>query len=48
MQSIGRKDTSSTAGAASPTPWTATMKPSVAARLYAGAVDAVAMTMFDA
>src|SRR5262245_26079605 len=48
MQSIGRKDTIRTAGADRPTPGTATMKPRVAARLYAGAVDAVAITMFDA
>jgi hypothetical protein len=33
MQSIGMKETSSTAGACRPTPGTATMKPSVAARL---------------
>ena len=36
-----------TAGACTPTPATATMKPSVAARLYAGAVDATAMTRFE-
>ena len=40
-------DTISTAGACTPTPATATMKPSVAARLYAGAVDAIAMTRFE-
>jgi hypothetical protein len=33
MHSIGMKETISTAGADSPTPGTATMKPSVAARL---------------
>src|SRR6185503_5406744 len=47
MQNIGRNETSSTAGADRPTPCTATMKPSVAARLYAGATDAVPMTTFD-
>ena len=36
-----------TAGAWKPTPVTATMNPSVAARLYAGAVDAIAMTRFE-
>ena len=41
-------ETISTAGACVPMPPTATMKPSVAARLYAGAVDAIAMTKFDA
>src|SRR6185312_4259946 len=40
-------ETISTAGAWRPTPATATMKPSVAARLYAGAVDAIAMTRFE-
>src|SRR2546429_6300188 len=40
-------DTISTAGAWKPTPATATMKPSVAARLYAGAVDAIAITRFE-
>ena len=40
-------DTISTAGACKPTPATATMKPSVAARLYAGAVEAIAMTRFE-
>ena len=40
-------DTISTAGACTPTPPTATMKPSVAARLYAGAVDATAITRFE-
>ena len=39
--------TINTAGACTPTPATATMKPSVAARLYAGAVDATAMTRFE-
>jgi hypothetical protein len=33
MKSIGTNETSSTAGADSPTPGTATMKPRVAARL---------------
>ena len=41
-------DTISTAGAWTPTPVIATMKPSVAARLYAGAVEATAMTRFEA
>ena len=47
MQSIGMKATRSTAGAASPTPCTATMNPSVAARLYPGAVEATPMTTFE-
>ena len=40
-------ETISTAGACTPTPPTATMKPSVAARLYAGAVEATAITRFE-
>ena len=36
-----------TAGACTPTPPTATMNPSVAARLYAGAVEAIAMTRLE-
>ena len=44
---IGMNDTIRTAGAWKPTPVTATMNPSVAARLYAGAVDATAMTRFE-
>ena len=40
-------ETISTAGAWTPMPPTATMKPSVAAMLYAGAVDAIAMTRFE-
>ena len=39
--------TSITAGACTPTPLTATMKPSVAASEYAGAVEATPMTMFE-
>src|SRR4051794_40113396 len=45
MQPIGMNAMRITAGPWSPRPPTATMKPSVAARLYAGAVDATAMTM---
>src|SRR5262249_53111206 len=37
----------STAGAFTPTPWITTMKPSVAASEYAGAVEATPMTRFD-
>ena len=37
-----------TAGACVPTPLTATMKPRVAAMLYAGAVEAIAMTRLEA
>ena len=40
-------DTISTAGAWKPMPVTATMNPRVAARLYAGAVEATAMTRFE-
>ena len=40
-------ETIRTAGECTPTPFTATMKPSVAARLYAGAVEAIAMTRFE-
>ena len=40
-------ETISTAGACRPIPPTATMNPSVAARLYAGAVDATAITRFE-
>ena len=40
-------ETSSTAGAWSPMPGTATMKPSVAASEYAGAVDATPITRFE-
>ncbi len=42
------KETIRTAGACTPMPPTATMKPSVAARLYAGAVDAIAITRLEA
>src|SRR3954465_5321949 len=42
--SIGTNDTSTTAGACTPTPPVATMKPSVAASEYAGAVEATPMT----
>src|SRR5215213_1076816 len=41
------KDTSRTAGACSPIPATATMKPSVAASEYPGAVDATPMTRLE-
>ncbi len=41
------KEASSTAGACVPTPLSATMKPSVAASEYAGAVEATPMTMFE-
>ena len=40
-------ETIMTAGACKPTPVTATMNPRVAARLYAGAVEAIAMTRFE-
>ena len=40
-------ETSRIAGACTPIPATATMKPSVVARLYAGAVEATAITTFD-
>ena len=36
-----------TAGAWNPIPWTATTNPSVAARLYPGAVDATPITRLD-
>src|ERR1700694_1803804 len=45
--SIGMNATSSTAGACTPTPLTATMNPRVAAIEYAGAVEATPMTMFE-
>src|SRR5713226_7883864 len=45
MQSIGRNDTISVPGLCTPT--TATMSPSVAAMLYAGAVDETAMTTLE-
>ena len=44
MNSIGMKDTMMTAGLWTPIPATATMNPTVAARLYPGAVDATPMT----
>ena len=40
-------ETIRTAGECGPTPTTATMNPSVAARLYAGAVEATEMTRFE-
>src|ERR1700733_2142352 len=45
VSSIGMKASSATTGA--PRPTTATMNPSVAARLYAGAVEATPMTTLD-
>src|ERR1700729_3858402 len=45
MQSIGRNDTISVPGLCTPT--TATIRPSVAAMLYAGAVDETAITTLD-
>src|SRR5580658_1998617 len=45
MHSIGRNDTMSVPGLCTPT--TATMRPSVAAMLYAGAVDETAITTLD-
>src|SRR5262249_6991871 len=47
ISNIGTNDTSSTAGACTPTPLTATMKPSVAASEYAGAVEATPITTFE-
>ena len=44
---MGTKETSSTAGACVPAPFTATMNPSVAASEYAGAVEATPMTTFE-
>src|SRR5438552_1886988 len=44
---MGRNDTSSTAGAWTPTPPSATMKPSVAASEYAGAVEATPITTLE-
>src|SRR5262249_13749695 len=44
---MGMKATIMIAGACAPTPCTATMKPRVAARLYAGAVEATPMTRFE-
>ncbi len=41
------KETIITAGAWNPIPWTATTNPSVAARLYPGAVDATPITRLD-
>src|ERR1700744_2371086 len=45
MQSIGRNDTISVPGLCTPT--TATIRPSVAAMLYAGAVDETTITTLD-
>jgi hypothetical protein len=45
MQSIGRNDTISVPGLCTPT--TATIRPSVAAMLYAGAVEETAITTLD-
>src|SRR5437763_15218731 len=45
MQSIGRKDTISVPGLCTPT--TATIRPSVAAMLYAGAVEETAITTLE-
>src|SRR5690242_20142418 len=45
MQSIGRKDTISVPGLCNPT--TATIRPSVAAMLYAGAVEETAITTLE-
>src|SRR5580700_4761423 len=45
MHSIGRNETMSVPGLCTPT--TATMRPSVAAMLYAGAVDETAITTLD-
>ncbi len=47
MNAIGKNATMITAGDWSPRPPTAAMKPSVAARLYAGATDATLITMFE-
>ena len=45
MQSIGRNDTISVPGLCTPT--TATIRPSVAAMLYAGAVEETAITTLE-
>ena len=45
MHSIGRNDTTSVPGLCTPT--TATMRPSVAAMLYAGAVEETAITTLE-
>ncbi len=47
MNAIGKNATRITAGDWKPSRRTAAMKPSVAARLYAGAVDATPITMFE-
>src|SRR4051794_9934983 len=47
MRSIGTKAASMMAGACTPTPATATTRPSDAARLYPGAVEATPMTTLD-
>ena len=44
---IGTNEMIRIAGAWMPTPFTATMKPSVVASEYAGAVDAMPITRFD-
>src|SRR5438128_3860833 len=44
---MGTKEMSSTAGACVPVPFTATMKPNVAASEYAGAVEATPITTFE-
>src|SRR5579859_7805529 len=47
MNAIGKNATIITAGDCTPRPLVAAMKPSVAARLYAGATDATLITMFE-
>ena len=47
MQTIGTNETMITAGACVPIPAITTMNPIVAARLYAGAVDATPITRLD-
>jgi hypothetical protein len=47
MQNMGMNDTSISAGACSPMPPIATMKPTVVARLKPGAVELMPITKFE-